>query len=50
MVFIDYGPAGQLAHTHDAVGMVHTVLLYRVDGRIHLAARTVEVCGVNMDT
>lgn len=35
--------------THDAVGLVHAVLLDGVDGGVHLAARAVEIRGVYMD-
>ena len=46
MILVDYGLARKLAHTHDAVSPVHTVLLYRVHRRVYLAAASVEVGGV----
>ena len=49
MILLDHRPAGQFAHTHDMIGMVHTVLLYGVDGRIDIAAAAIEVGRVDMD-
>ena len=49
MVLIDDRLTGELAHAHDAVSMVHSVLLDAIDGRIHFASRAVEICGVNVD-
>ena len=49
MILMDDGLSGQLAYAHDAVGVVHAVLLDAIDGGVHLAARAVEVCGVNVD-
>ena len=49
MILVDDRLTRQLRHTHDAVGIVHTVLLDTVNGRIHLTTRTVEVGSMNMD-
>ena len=34
MVLLNNRAAGQFGHAHDAVGIIHTVLLHRIDGRI----------------
>ena len=49
MIMVDNRLTGQLRHTHDTVGMVHTVFFYTVDRRIYIAARTVEVRGMHMN-
>ena len=49
MVLVNDGLTCQLRHTHDTVGIVHTVLLDAIDGGVHLAARTVEVGGMHVD-
>ena len=49
MILLDHRPAGQFAHTHDMIGMVHTVLLYGIDGRINITAAAIEVGSVDMD-
>ena len=48
MVLIDNGLTGQLRHAHDAVGPVHTVLLYGIHCGIDLAAAAVEVGGMHV--
>ena len=49
VILVDDGLTGELAHTHDTVGPVHTVLLDGVDGGVHLAAAAVEVGGMHVD-
>ena len=49
MILIDDGLARQFRHTHDAIGIVHTVFLYRIDGRIDMPTAAVEVGGMDMD-
>jgi hypothetical protein len=49
MILIDDGLACQLRHTHDAVGIVHTILLDGINGGVNLSARTVEVGGMYVD-
>ena len=49
MILVDDRAARQLGHAHDAVGIVHTVLLDAVDGGVDLAAGAVEVSSVHMD-
>ena len=48
MILVDYGLTCKFRHTHDAIGVVHTVLLYRVNCRVHLSTRAVEVGSVNV--
>ena len=48
-VFLDNGATGEFAHSHDMIGVVHTVFLDSEHGGIHISARTVEVGSVNMD-
>ena len=48
MILIDDGVARQITHAHDAVGIVHTVFLYRIDRRVDVTTRAVEICGMNM--
>ncbi len=43
MIVVDDCLTSQFTHAHDAVGIVHTVFLDRVNRRVHLSARTVEV-------
>ena len=43
MIVVDDRLAGQFRYAHDAVGIIHTVLLNTIDSRIHLTTRTVEV-------
>lgn len=50
MVFIYHCTPGKLGHTHDTVGMIHTVLLDRIDSRIDFSARTVKIRSMHMDT
>ena len=50
MVLLNNRAAGQFGHAHDAVGIIHTVLLHRIDGRIDFSARTVKVRSMDMDT
>ena len=50
MILVDDRVACQVRHTHDAIGMVHAVLLDGVDGGVHMAAATVVVGGVHVDT
>ena len=38
----------KLGHAHDAVSIVHSVLLYGINRRIHLSARTVEICSMHV--
>ena len=49
MILVDDGLARQFRHTHDAVGVVHTVFLDGIDRRIHFSTRAVEIRGVNVD-
>ncbi len=49
VILVDDGLTRQFRHTHDAVGIVHTVFLDAVDGGVHLSARAVEVCSVDVD-
>ena len=50
MIFINHRTAGQFGHTHDTVGMIHTVLLNRINSRIDFSARTVKIRSVHMNT
>ena len=43
MVLVDDRLTRQLGHAHDAVGIVHTILLDGVNRGVHLTTRTVEV-------
>ena len=43
MILLDNGFSGKFRHTHNAVCIVHSVFLYRIDRRIYLASRAVEV-------
>ena len=49
MVVVDNSLTGELRNAHDAVGIVHTVLLDTIDGRIHLTAGTVKISSMHMD-
>ena len=49
MILIYHCAASKLRYTHDAVCIIHSVLLHRINGRIHLAARTVKVRCMHMD-
>ena len=49
VILVDDRLTGEFRDTHDAVGMVHTILLDRIDGRVDLATRTVEISGMNVD-
>ena len=45
---IDNSLPGQLRHTHDTVSIIHSVLFNTINRRVHLAARTIEVCSMDM--
>ena len=47
-VVVDDGAAREFRNAHDAVGMVHAVALNGVDGGIDVAARAVEIRGVDV--
>ena len=47
-VVVDDGAACEFRNAHDAVGMIHTVALNGVDGGIDVAARAVEIRGVDV--
>ena len=49
MILVNYRLTGQLGYTHDAVGIIHAVLLYSVNGRVHLSTATVEIGSMNVD-
>ena len=49
MILVNHRLAGQFRYAHDAVGIVHTILLDAVDGGVHLATRTVEVGSMDVD-
>ena len=48
VILVDDRLPRQFAHAHDAVGVVHAVLLYRIDRGVDLSARPVEVGGVDV--
>ena len=50
VVVVDNGLTSQLRHAHDAVGIIHTILLYSIHGRIHLTTTAVEIGCMHMDT
>ena len=47
-VFVDDSAARKVADRDDMVGIVHSVFFNREHSRVDIAARTVEVSGVNM--
>ena len=47
-VVVDDGAAGEFRNAHDAVGMVHAVALNGVDRGVDIAARAVEIRGVDV--
>ena len=49
VILVNHRLAGQLRYTHDAVGIVHTVLLDSIYGRVHLTTATVEIGSMYMD-
>ena len=49
MILVDNSLASELRYTHDTVCIVHTILLYAVNGRVYLTTTTVEVSSMNMD-
>ena len=49
VVMVDDRLAREFGNAHDAIGVVHTVLLNAVDRGVHIAARTVEVGGVHVN-
>ena len=49
VILVDHGLTGQLRYTHDAVGIIHTVLLDSIYGRVHLTTATVEIGSMYMD-
>ena len=48
-VFVDYRGAGEITYRDYVVGVEHTVALDVEHGRVHIAARAVEVGGVHVD-
>ena len=50
VVVVDNGLTSQLRHAHDAVGIIHTILLYSIHRRVHLTTTAVEVGSVYMNT
>ena len=48
-ILMDHSLTGQFAHTHDVVGIVHTILLNGIHCRIDIAATTVEISSMHMD-
>ncbi|CUQ40473.1 Uncharacterised protein [Segatella copri] len=49
MILVNHRLTGQLGYTHDAVGIIHTVFLDSVNGRVHLSTATVEISSMNVD-
>ena len=49
VILVDDRLAGQLRYTHNAVGIVHTILLDGIHRRVHLATASVEVGGMYVD-
>jgi hypothetical protein len=49
MILIDDSGAREFRHAHDAVGVIHAVLLDGVDGGVDMSARTVKVGGMHMN-
>ena len=41
--------ASQLAHTHNVIGMIHSILFNGIYSGIHITTATVEVSGMHMD-
>ena len=48
-ILMDHSLTGQFAHTHDVVGIVHTILLNGIHCRIDIAATTVKISSMHMD-
>ncbi len=49
VILVNHRLAGQFGYTHDAVGIIHTVFLDSVNGRVHLSTATVEISSMNVD-
>ena len=49
MIMVDHSLPRQFAHAHDAIGVIHSVFLYAINRRIHIAATPVEVCGMHVN-
>ena len=48
MIVIDDRLTRQLADTHYAVSIIHSILFYGINGRIHIATATVKVGSMDM--
>ena len=49
MIFLDHRLTSQITHRYDMVCIVHTILLNRIDIRIHISAATIVIRSMNMD-
>ena len=49
MVLVYHCLACQLRHTHDAVGIIHSVFLNRIHRRVHISSAPVKIRGMHVD-
>lgn len=49
MIFLNHRLTSQITHRYDMVCIVHTILLNRIDIRIHITATTIVIRSMNMD-
>ena len=49
MIMVDDGLTCEFRHTHDAVSIVHTILLYAIDSGVHIATRAVKVGSMDVN-
>ena len=49
VILMNHGLTSQFRHTHNTVSPVHTILLYRVNSRIHLTTTTVKIGSMHVD-
>jgi hypothetical protein len=50
MILVDNSTTGKFRHTHNAVGIIHSVFFHGIDRGVNLPPRTVKICCMHMDT
>ena len=49
MILVNNSATSKLGYAHDTIGMIHTILLNRINSRIDFATRTVKIRSMHMD-
>lgn len=49
MIFLNHRLTSQITHRYNMVCIVHTILLNRIDIRIHITTATIIIRSMNMD-